>query len=131
MAAKKQSSGFDFVLDRLKKKRNATYAEIKESADKKGIKIYPILYGRAQALLGIVKSAKRGKGKARAKKKAVRRGRPPKRAASRRGPGRPRKTASALDSLEGLITGLKEVQRDRDQLRTALEKIQGIIEGAL
>ena len=132
MAAKKKSSAFEFVVERLKRKPKATYQEIAQAAEKKKLKIYPILYGRAQALLGIVKSRPKGKGKA-AKKKAAR-GRPPTRAAAkrgRRGPGRPRKTDSALESLDSLIGGLKDVQRDRDTLRGALEKIRNIIDGAL
>ena len=64
MAAKKPSASMDFLLSALKSNPKAAYADIKAKADAKKLAIYPIMYGRAQALLGIVKSAKRGQGKA-------------------------------------------------------------------
>lgn len=53
----------ELLLDQLKKNRKATYADIKANADEKKLKLFPIMYGRAQLLLGIVKGAKRGTGK--------------------------------------------------------------------
>lgn len=88
MAAKKpQSPAMEFLIASLEKNPKATYAEIKAAADEKKLKLFPIMFGRAQAILGIVKSAKRGQGKtAKAKaggatpatngKPAARRGRP-------------------------------------------------------
>lgn len=65
MAAKKpQSPAMEFLLASLEKNPKATYAEIKAAADEKKLAVYPIMFGRAQAMLGIVKSAKRGQGKA-------------------------------------------------------------------
>jgi hypothetical protein len=64
MAAKKKNTeGFAFITDTLTKDKKAAYADIKAAAEKKGLTIHPIMYGRAQAMLGIVKSAKRGTGK--------------------------------------------------------------------
>src|SRR4030095_16746518 len=60
---KPQSPAMDFLVDSLKKNRKASYADRKAKADEKKLKLYPIMFGRAQALLGIVKSAKRGTGK--------------------------------------------------------------------
>ena len=124
MAAKKKSSpAYEFIIAFLKKKKNATFKEIKEAGAKKRLKIVPISYGRAQAQLGIVKSKPKKK---KAKRAAT------KRKASAR-VGRPRKTRSSasLDSLESLITGLKDVQRDRDDLRAALEKVRDILDRVL
>lgn len=73
MATKKSNPAMDFLVAELKKNRKAAYADIKAKADKKKLPLYPIMYGRAQALLGIVKSAKRGQGKA----AKARRKRPP------------------------------------------------------
>src|SRR5436190_16143214 len=70
------------VVDQLKKDKKATFADIKAVAAKKGLTLYPITFGRAKALLGLVPSAKRGEAKA-AREKAA--GEP------KRGPGRPRK----------------------------------------
>lgn len=64
MAAKKPSPAMDLLVSALKSNPKATYADLKAKADAKSLKLYPIMFGRAQALLGIVKSAKRGSGKA-------------------------------------------------------------------
>lgn len=65
MAAKKaQSPAMTFLFTALKSDAKASYADIKAKADKKKLKLYPVMFGRAQAMLGIVKSAKRGTGKA-------------------------------------------------------------------
>ena len=53
----------EFLVDSLKKNRKASYADLKAKADEKKLKLFPIMFGRAQAMLGIVKSAKRGTGK--------------------------------------------------------------------
>jgi hypothetical protein len=65
MAAKKaRSPAMTFLFTALKSDAKASYADIKAKADKKKLKLYPVMFGRAQAMLGIVKSAKRGTGKA-------------------------------------------------------------------
>jgi hypothetical protein len=78
-ASKPQSPAMEFLVEALRKDRKAIYADLKAKADEKKLKLFPIMFGRAQALLGIVKSAKRGQGKA-AKAKAAKatgkRGRP-------------------------------------------------------
>ena len=64
MAKQKDTAAMDHIIESLKKDKTASYKDIKAAADKKGVKgVYPIMFGRAQALLGIVKSAKRGEGK--------------------------------------------------------------------
>src|SRR5262245_24209463 len=86
------------VVEQLKKDKKASFADIKAVAARKGMTLYPITYGRAKGLLGLVPVAKRGTGKtARGKAAAARRGpgRPRKDgSAPRRGPGRPRKYAT-------------------------------------
>ena len=72
MAAKKTSPGFDFIVAALKKNPKATYKDIAAAAAKKKLKVFPVMFGRAQAMLGIVKQAARGKGKvAKARDKAT------------------------------------------------------------
>lgn len=191
-SAKPQSPAMEFLLDQLKKDRKASYADIKAKADEKKLKLFPIMYGRAQLLLGIVKGAKRGTGKA-AKASAAKRagkstaapaargrGRQPDAnsksgqirellksgmapmdiakkvkctpalvynvkarlgggggsAPAKRGPGRPPKSASSgggssMDGLAGILDMVKNSDRERAALRTALEKIQAVIEGVL
>ena len=123
MAAKK-TAAMDFIVAQLKKNKKVSYAEVRDAATKKKLTIYPIMYGRAKALLGLVPVAKRG-----TKKKAK---------ASKRGPGRPRKTAtrrgrraasaSPIDTLQGLLSGLKEQERANTELRNTLEKIRDLID---
>ncbi len=135
MKAKKTSPAMAFIIDRLKKDRGAKYGDIAEGAKKKRLLIYPIMFGRAQALLGIVKSSPRGRGKAAqakaARAKAVARTAAPK----RRGPGRPRKVANAgaaLDgTLDGIVSAVKASQQANARYRNALQKIQSILADAL
>lgn len=127
MAAKKQNPAMDFIVDSLKSNRNAKYSDIAAAAAKKRLKIYPIMFGRAQALLGIVKSSPRGQGKAAvAKRKAAGPG-------PKRGPGRPRKVAVAgFDgTLEGIVTAVKTSEQAKARYRSALEKIQSILADVL
>jgi len=126
MAAKKANPGFDFIIAALKKDPKATYKDIAAAAAKKKLKVFPIMFGRAQAMLGIVKQAKRGDGKAKKAKAA-------KAAPAKRGPGRPRKNAApALDgSLEGIVAAVKSSEQAKARYRGALEKIQAILADAL
>ena len=129
MAAKKTNPAMDFIVNSLKSNRAAAYKDIAEAAAKKKLKIYPIMFGRAQALLGIVKMAPRGQGKA-ARKKA---GLPPK-----RGPGRPRKNAAVVSggaafqgTIEGIVAAVKGSEQAKARYRSALEKIQSILADVL
>ena len=136
MAAKKKTTeGMELIVTMLKRNPKTEYATIKAAADKKKVSVYPIMFGRAQAMLGIVKSAKRGEGKAkRAAAKAAKasksRGRPAK---SRSKVGRRVKStgSSPLDAVHGLVSSMKETERENDQLRTTLEKIRSLIDQAV
>ena len=127
MAAKKNNPAMDFIVEHLQKNRGAQYKDIKEAAEKKKLDIYPIMYGRAQAMLGIVKSRPRGQGKTKAAAAAAT-GAPVK-----RGPGRPRKNAAPSfgGSLESIVAAVKSSEDMRSRYRSALEKIQGILAGVL
>lgn len=127
MAAKKTNPGMEFILDALKKNRKATYKEIADAAQKKKLKVYPIMFGRAQALLGIVKQSPRGQGKAARAKAAASGG------AVKRGPGRPRKVASAAfdGTLDSIVAAVKGSEQSKARYRRALERIQEILGEAL
>ena len=133
----------EVILAALKRNKNAVYADVKAAADKKRVTVYPIMFGRAKALLGLVKVSKRGEGKA-ARKKAGKRGpgRPPgsgKRGPGRppgsgkRGPGRPRKvqTANALEGVQQLVATMRDQGRQNERLRSVLEKIGSLIGNAV
>lgn len=117
MAAKKSNPAMEFLVESLKNDRNAVYADVAAAAQKKRLKVYPIMWGRAKALLGYVKVAPRGHGKA-AKAKAA-----------RRGPGRPPKAAAAsLDgSLASIIAAVKGSEQERNRYRAALQRIHAIL----
>ena len=183
MASKKTQSPMDFLVSALKRNPEAVYADLKARADEKKLPVYPIMFGRAKALLGLVKSAKRGTGKA-AKAAAAKRaagGKPGRKAdassksgqvrallgsgmsaaeiakkvgcttglvynvkstagmasktgmRSTRGPGRPRKVPApaSLNGLDGILAAVKSSERDRTQMRAALERIQAVVADAL
>ena len=129
MAAKKKSGpeAMKFIVAALKKNKNAAYVDIRAKAEKKRLTIYPIMYGRAKALLGLVPMAKRGEGKA--KKAAAKRATAG--AAPKRAPGRPRKSAGggSADSIAAVVSALQEGGRERDRYRKAIEQIRAIVEG--
>ena len=163
-----------FLVDALKKNRKASYRDIKAKADEKKLKLFPIMFGRAQAMLGIVKSAKRGTGKFAKASAAAKAGKAGSRAtgssksdqvrallgtgmsatdiakkvgctvnlvyvikskmgqAGKRGPASPRKVSmSGMDDLQGIVAAVKNTERERAQMRAALEKIQAVLADAL
>lgn len=72
MTGKNKSESFDFIVELLEQNPEISYAEVAEAASAKGFKIYPIVYGRAKAKLGLVPTAPRGTGAAaRAKQKKL------------------------------------------------------------
>lgn len=120
----------DFVLDRLRANPEMEFADVRDAGAATGLMIYPIVYGRAKALLGLVPMAARG-AKRRAAEAAV--------AATaeaeapekpRRGPGRPRKEKrdrSPIDSLQEMIDAMRELEAERDRYRDALNRIATIL----
>src|ERR1043166_8441684 len=57
------SPAMEFLVESLKKDKSASYADLKAKADQKKLTVFPIMYGRAKSLLGLVKTAKYGTGK--------------------------------------------------------------------
>lgn len=130
-AAKKASAGteaLEFTRKFLKKKPTASYADVRDAADKKKIKLYPIVYGRAKALEGLVKVSPYGSKKNAAAAGPKRGPGRPKGSKNKRGPGRPRKApAAGMDSIEGLVSTLKTLQQERDDALAAIDKIRDLI----
>ena len=44
---------FEFLVEQLRREPTISYGELKTTADARGLKIAPIMYGRAKALLGL------------------------------------------------------------------------------
>ena len=93
MAAKKSSPTFEFTKKYLQRRPSASFTDVQAAAQKKGLKVIPVVYGRAKKLLGLAKPATAKKKKA---KKVAKRGRPAKTTARR---GRPPKSATSAGAL--------------------------------
>ena len=135
-ASSAKPNALEFCRIYLRKKPKAPFAEIRDAAAKKGITLYPISFGRAQALEGIVKSAAygtrkkskstRGPGRPKGSKNKRGPGRPAG-STNKRGPGRPRKSA-ASNSIESLVDTIKSLQRERDDALRAIDRIRGLLD---
>lgn len=94
------SPAMQFLVESLKKHPAATYADLKAKADREQLKVFPIMYGRAKALLGLVGGDERGTGKAARANEA-----PVESHAARR--GRPRDDSSKSGQVRELLkTGM-------------------------
>ncbi len=135
-------AAFEFVRSFLQNRPGTPYAEVAVAAKAKGFTIWPIVYGRAQLLLGHakVKPATRQKAADRAKAKSAAAASPSPISGSwvgtpaplRRGPGRPRKAAwngsPGADSLELVVAHVRAVEREREQLHSVLLKLRSVLD---
>src|SRR5262245_19187774 len=107
-----------FIVAFLKDNPTATYAVVKAEAESRGLVVYPIMFGRAQAMLGLVEVAPRGTGK-------------------RRRAGREQAAETTLpptvdpSSLAGLVTTIRQSEEQRIRYRGALEHVSAILRQAL
>ncbi|MBI5849911.1 MAG: hypothetical protein HZB39_02560 [Planctomycetes bacterium] len=129
MASPQGKAAFAFVKDYLTKKKGAPFAEVAAAAKAKGHKVYPIVYGRAQLLLGHTKAKSGAKKSAGTGRKPGRPKGSKNKVPARRGPGRPAKSAS-LSGIDSIVAHIRSVERERDQLRATLEKLRGVLGGA-
>lgn len=147
----KKQTAIEFAKAKLSINPDATFAEIKAQAKIEGLVVYPVVYGRAKALLGLVPMAPYGsKSKARKAKEAessaipVRNPRAvspadetnrlkspstndPSNRTSRARAGATAASGGTLSSLEGMIADLKLAVLERDRYRATLEKIAELI----
>lgn len=138
----------DFLTTQLKKNNAASYASLREKAEARGLTIYPIMYGRAKALLGLVPMAPRGQGKyARQKREAqaasragtsqggTSQGGTGRRAAPTRRPSRATPTSMRASagggSFENIVAAVQAQQEESARLRETLEKVRAVIDSAL
>jgi hypothetical protein len=127
---RKSTPGFQFLVKALGQQPNVSYQALKIRADEQGLKIAPIMYGRAKALLGLVPISPRGKGKNR------------KHAAEKRIAGAIRsvlenpqeemaKELTFVREVKDLIKIIKLFDADRQRLRGVLKSIASSIDEAL
>ena len=133
------SDSLQFLREHLTKHPESTYAEAKAAAKNKGLQVWPIMYGRAKSLLGLVPTRKRGEAK-KAREQAMRRGpgRPRRVDGVRRGPGRPPKTRNGEvrrgligTGMDGFLAAMRSQDQERIALRVALEKIRDVVSSVL
>lgn len=127
-----------FIVAALKRSKDMAYADVQARAKEAGHTIYPIMFGRAKALLGYVKVAKRGEGKQGKKAKAAagRAGKSGKAPARRKTAGRARQgkkrgrpaRVAGNGSVESVVEALRDGERERAQLLKALEQIRAVLE---
>lgn len=138
-AKKNTAAGYELLVSELKKNPEADYAGLKAKAENKGLVVYPVMYGRAKASLGLVKTSPRGQGKAaRRKAAASSAGSARSTAPAKRGPGRPRKNeqrpssnGSMADAVSALVAGMRATERDNAALRSTLGRLRDLIDRAL
>ena len=152
----KKRSAIEFVKHKLSLNPEASYADIKAMARFEGVPVYPVVYGRAKALLGLVPTAPYGsKSKTRQRKVEEKAARekaqvvePPTEipAPTRSMPVDPRngdsevatrtvraraiaasEAAEDLGSLAGMLKNLKQAVEERDRYEAALRRIAGLI----
>ena len=59
MAAKKPNTeGLQFLVEGLKKNKDAVYADLRAAAEKKGLTVYPIMFGRAKLTTAKIEAAR-------------------------------------------------------------------------
>jgi hypothetical protein len=140
----------EFVKDKLKQNPEVAYSEIKAQAKLEGLTVYPVVYGRAKALLGLVPTAPYGsKSKARRKAREAKEAKALQDSLRRDREGRDRegrdrednghsrsrrRTAAGSDplsSLDALVSDLKATVVERDRYRSTLEKVIKLLQAEL
>ena len=124
----KKPNALEFARRFLRRSPKAPFATIRDAAKKQRIILYPISFGRALALEGLIKTKPKKKAAVTKNKRGP--GRPKgSKNKPKRGPGRPRKTAGSLDSINDLVATLTNLQKDRDRALALIEKIRNLVNG--
>lgn len=146
-------TAIEFAKTKLSINPDASFAEIKAQAKIEGLVVYPVVYGRAKALLGLVPTAPYGS-KSKARKAAKLQKAAPSPAptpatvtetsrmttsptngsssrTTRARAGAIAAEGSSLSSLDSMISDLKNVVQERDCYRATLEKIAQMIQHEL
>lgn len=123
MPAATGSPAMSFLTRYIGRNKKAPYGDVAAAAKRYGHDIYPVMYGRAKALLGLVPVKRRSTQGA---TKGANRG-------AVLSPARRRRPTLRLDSLDQLrkfLDGYRALQTERDRLRTAIEEISRAAERA-
>lgn len=130
MAAKK-SETLDFTRHYLRDKPDASFAEIRDAAAKRDLKIYAIVFGRAKALEGLVKVAPYGsKKKLREQAEAAKQAKLKAEESAASDVGAV-DIATPLDKIDAMIQGVRDNHHDLERYRAALIRISEILDKVL
>jgi hypothetical protein len=134
---KASTPAYQLLIDYLQRKPDASYAEIRDAAAKKNLSIAPVSYGRAKLQLGLVKqgASKKKAGKKSAGKQAAAKpaagGEAPKKRGRPKGSKNKPKVApvnvQSSGSVDDIVSLLRNMQRERDELRNLLGRIRGLL----
>lgn len=126
---RKGSPAFDFLVQELRRDGTLNYGTLRASAEAKGFRIAPIMYGRAKAVLGLVPVKARGQG---AKKAAAAAGVPRVlKQVESVAADRFSKQLDEVRNLDQLVSVVKDLDAERRRLRGLLERIVAMIDEAL
>jgi len=117
---------FEFLVEELRAQPTVSYGELKTRADDKGLKIAPIMYGRAKALLGLVPVRPRGQGKNRKKGSVSSLPR-----AQSESSAQFSAQIESVRNLDDLVAIVKQLDAERRHLRATLEAVADQIRDAL
>ena len=117
---------FEFLVEELRREPTISYGELKTTADARGLKIAPIMYGRAKALLGLVPVRPRGQGKNRKKQGVAGLTRAESASAEQFA-----QQLEAVRDIEGVRAIARQLDQERRQLREALERLAQLIDESL
>ena len=129
-AKPKRKPGFEFLVTSLRADSTLSYQDLRAQAEERGLKIAPIMYGRAKALLGLVPVRPRGQGKNRtaaARAKAAN----TLEMAQPTPPDRLSRQLKDVHNVEDLVKIVKHLDVERRRLRGLLERIANSIDEAL
>ncbi len=130
MAKKPSSPSMAFAVAQLEKNPRIAFGDLKAAADKKGLQVLPIIYGRAKKALGLQRRSAAKPGRRVAGRSPV-----PAPGASVPGVDRPRRgrppKSATTPTLDGSLSQLMEAVQQAEVHRQALEQIQQILDSAL
>ncbi|MFY9346020.1 MAG: hypothetical protein WAT39_26255, partial [Planctomycetota bacterium] len=130
---RKGSPAFDFLVQELRADASLVYGVLRERAEAKGLKIAPIMYGRAKAVLGLVPVKPRGQGRKAIATAAAAANAPPRtlKQVESVAADRFHQELENVRNLEQLVNTVKELDADRRRMRDLLERIVMMIDEAL
>ena len=134
----KQTKTYDsplmqFAVDALRANKNVVYADLAEAAKAKGLKMVPVVFGRAKKVLGLAKKGGPAKKRAaKAAKAAKAAAAAPAAAAPAKKRGRPAKSAASTSGavdFGAVFAHVRGLEKEVADLRARLAKIAAVAGG--